>query len=446
MPLTRRRERTLAQPATVRGIGFLTGADVQVTFLPAGPGQGVRFVRTDLPGHPSVPARLEHVIPRQRRTTLQQGNAIVEMVEHVMAALAGLRIDNCTVAIDAPEAPGLDGSSLAYVQALDASGVVEQSRDRDVLVIDRPIAIQAGKATVSAYPGEPDRLVMAYSLDYGPNASIVPQSRFLEITPEIFRDELAPCRTFLLEAEAHALRAQGIGARTTEQDLLIFGPNGPIGGNTLRFPDECARHKLLDMVGDLALIGKDLNGHVVAHRSGHVHNADLGRALCPPEMADEPDEPSVPFPKTPTSRGMDLTAILGRLPHRYPFLLVDRVLELEPGRWIVAVKNVTYNEPYFQGHWPGRPIMPGVLIVEALAQAAGLMATGGGAGKLGLIAAIDRVKLRRPVAPGDQLRLEANVLRARNRTAEVQAVARVDGRIVAEAKLRFVLVEAERAA
>ena len=441
MDSTRRQERTIAAETSVRGIGFLTGADVRVRFRPAEAGAGVTFVRADLPGCPSVPAHLRHVIPRQRRTTLRRGEAVVEMVEHVMAALSGLRVDNCVVELDAGEAPGLDGSSLAYVEALDGAGIVEQDRQREVLVIDRAISLRSGKAVLSAHPGEADRLLMAYSLDYGPAAAIVPQSRFQEITPESFRAELAPCRTFLLEAEARALRAEGIGSRTTEEDLLIFGPDGPIR-NALRYPDECARHKILDMVGDLALLGKDLAGHVVAHRSGHSLNAELGLALLKSCAAAEPISPG----PAPVGRTMDVTAIQEVLPHRYPFLLVDRVVEQEPGRRIAAVKNVTYNEPFFQGHWPGRPIMPGVLIVEALAQAAGLMLAGGVPGKIGLIAAIDRVKLRRPVTPGDQLRLEATVIRAKNRTAEVQATARVDGRVVAEAKLRFVLVDAERPA
>ena len=441
MDSSRRQERTIAGVAEVRGVGFLTGADVHLRFLPAEAGAGVAFVRADLPGRPAVPAHVRHVAPRQRRTTLRRGEAVVEMVEHVMAALAGLRIDNCTVELDAPETPGLDGSSLAYVEALDAAGAVEQARTREVLVIDRPVSVCEGRAVLAAHPGAADQLVLAYHLDYGRTSPIVQQGRFVAISPESFRDDLAASRTFLLESEAVALRAEGIGARTTEADLLVFGPGGPIG-NALRFPDECARHKILDMLGDLALLGKDLVGHVVAHRSGHQLNAALARALMAAAEEGERDGEAAPA----DCRSMDVGAIMGALPHRYPFLLVDRVLEHEPGRRIVAVKNVTCNEPFFQGHWPGRPIMPGVLIVEAMAQAAGLMLSAGAAGKVGLIASIDRVKLRRPVVPGDQLRLEAACLRAKGRSADVQATARVEGRVVAEAKLRFVLVEAGRAA
>ena len=278
-----RRERTIAREATVRGVSFLSGYDVEVRFQPAEAGSGLLFVRRDLPGRPSVPARLGHVVPRQRRTSLQRGEAVVEMVEHVLAALAGLHIDNCRIELDGPETPGLDGSSLGFVEALDSAGIVEQDRPRDILVVRRPVIVHDGAASLSAEPHA--GLLLTYHLDYGATA-IGQQSRTEAITPATFRTELAPSRTFLLAAEADAMRAAGIGRRTTEADLLVFGPEGPIH-NTLRFPDECARHKVLDMVGDLALLGRDLLGHVTASRSGHQLNARLVRALlaAPAEQA-----------------------------------------------------------------------------------------------------------------------------------------------------------------
>ncbi len=442
MESPRRSERTIAAEAGVRGVGFLTGPDVRVRFLPAGPGEGVTFVRADLPGRPSVPAHVRHSVPRQRRTSLQRGEAVVEMVEHVMAALAGLRVDNCVVELDAQEAPGLDGSSLAYAEALAAVGTVEQPRLREVHVIDRPFTVRQEGATLTAHPGESDRLVLSYNLDYGPSSPIVSQSRFYSASPESFRGELASSRTFLLEAEARALRASGIGARTTEADLLIFGPDGPIN-NALRHPDECVRHKILDMLGDLALLGKDLVGHVVAHRSGHMLNAEMVRGLI---AAGEERQRAG---ERPTETPMDIAAIMQILPHRYPFLLVDRVLEHDPGKRVVALKNVSCNEPFFQGHWPGRPIMPGVLILEAIAQSAGLILAdlrGGSSASSAVIASIDRVKIRRPVVPGDQLRMEVECLRAKGRIADVRGTAKVDDRIAAEARIRFVLVEPERVA
>jgi len=441
MLTAKRPQRTIARDAVVRGISFLNGADVLVRFRPAEAGTGVVFVRTDLPGGPTVPALIGHVIPRQRRTTIRRGEATVEMVEHVMAALAGLRVDNCRVEIDGPEAPGCDGSSLAFVEALETAGSVEQDRPRETLVIDRPITVREGGSTLTVHPGQADRLVLSYNLDYGQGTPIGRQSLFLDVTPESFARELSTSRTFVLEAEADAMRAAGIGRRTTEADLLIFGPDGPIH-NPLRFPDECVRHKMLDMVGDLALLGRDLVGHVVAHRSGHQLNAELVRKLVEAAAKVEPTE-------VEGSVGtLDIAEIMKILPHRYPFLLIDRVLALEPGRRVRALKNVSCNEPFFQGHWPGRPIMPGVLIIEALAQAAGVMLgrRSGSEGQLALITSINNVKIRRPVVPGDQLHLEVDSLLLKDRGACVQCVARVDDQVVAEAKIRFVIMDADRAA
>jgi UDP-3-O-[3-hydroxymyristoyl] N-acetylglucosamine deacetylase/3-hydroxyacyl-[acyl-carrier-protein] dehydratase len=370
MLTARRSQRTIARETGVRGVGFLNGSDVQVRFRPAAPDSGVVFVRADLPGRPAVPARIQHVVPRQRRTALQAGAAVVEMVEHVLAALAGLQVDNCIVELDAAETPGCDGSSRAFVEAIAAAGVVAQDRPREALVIQRPITVRQGPATLTAHPGD-SGLVLSYHLDYGRHTPIGSQSLFLDVNPESFRAELAPSRTFLLQEEAEALRRQGIGARTTEADLLIFGPSGPIG-NQLRYPDECVRHKILDMVGDLALLGKDLVGHVVAHRSGISSTPNWsGGCSGPPARARA--RARAPDAGRPGRAGAGHRAIARILPHRYPFLLVDRVLELEPGRHIRALKNVSCNEPFFPGHWPGRLIMPGVLILEAMAQAAGIL-------------------------------------------------------------------------
>jgi UDP-3-O-[3-hydroxymyristoyl] N-acetylglucosamine deacetylase/3-hydroxyacyl-[acyl-carrier-protein] dehydratase len=438
-----RPERTLARTTEVRGVGFFHGSDVNLRFHPADAGTGIIFARSDLPGRPVVPAHIDKVIPSQRRTTIRQGAATVEMIEHVMAALAGLWIDNCVVEIDARECPGCDGSSRAFVEALDHAGIIEQNRTRQALVLERPVSVREGDAILAALPGAPGRLTLSYHLDYGREAPINVQSLCLELTPDTFRDELAASRTFVLEAEANALRAAGIGLRTTPADLLIFGRDGIIG-NALRYPDECVRHKILDMVGDLALLGIDLHGFVVAHRSGHQTNAALARKLCEQVVKTSSARTA------PISLGedglLDIKGIMRLLPHRYPFLLVDRVLELEPGRRVVAIKNVSVNEPFFQGHWPGLPIMPGVLIVEAMAQAAGvLIATSvDRSDRAVLIASIDGVKLRRPVVPGDQLRLEIIGHRIKSTSATISGRAMVGTSLAAEAKLRFVMVDAHR--
>ncbi|GAC1468857.1 MAG: bifunctional UDP-3-O-[3-hydroxymyristoyl] N-acetylglucosamine deacetylase/3-hydroxyacyl-ACP dehydratase [Isosphaeraceae bacterium] len=440
----RRQQRTIAGKAEVQGVGFLQGSDVCLRFHPADADTGILFVRTDLPGRPGVQAHIRNVVPRQRRTTIQDGAACVEMVEHVMAALGGLHVDNCRIEIDAPETPGCDGSSGAFVAALSAAGTVAQDRLRDVHVIDKPVTVREGQAVLTAHPGDGASLVMSYQLDYGKQTAIGVQSLFLDVSPETFVSELATSRTFLLEAEAQALRKAGVGSRASESDLLIFGPDGVIG-NTLRYPDECVRHKILDMVGDLALLGKDIVGHVVAHRSGHQLNAELVRALILAATGAKP------IPRDPETDGasvaLDVAAIMRILPHRYPFLMIDRVLEIVPGERVVAIKNVTANEPFFQGHWPGRPVMPGVMIIEALAQAGGVMiAEFVDRSKVIVIAAIDDVKIRRPVVPGDQIQLKVNCLRLRNSYAQVQGEAMVGNTLVAEAKIAFVMVEAERPA
>ncbi len=447
MLTTRRLQRTLARATEVRGIGFFQGSDVTLRFNPAEPDSGIVFVRRDLADEPEVPALIGSVVPSPRRTTIQRGTAQVEMIEHVMAALAGARIDNCRIEVDAPECPGCDGSSQAFVDALEQAGVIEQDRPRQALVVERSFLVREGNATLAAHPGTGEGLTLSYHLDYGSDSFITPQSYLIELTPPAFCRELSASRTFLLESEVQALRAAGIGTRATHADVLIFGREGVVG-NSLRFADECARHKLLDMVGDLSLLGMDLHGFVVAHKSGHHTNAALVRKLLQgleKEKEQSTRPPTIPLREDGT---IDIRGILDILPHRYPFLLVDRVLEIQAGKSIVAIKNVSANEPFFQGHWPGRPIMPGVLIIEAMAQAGGVLvaATMERSGRVAMLASVDSVKLRRPVIPGDQLRLEVRAERIKSNSACVIGVAKVGDAVASEAKIRFVIVDAHLAA
>lgn len=273
-----RQQRTLAAPAEVTGAGFVSGKRVTARFLPAAPGSGLAFRRTDLPGAPLVPAAAAGVTGTERRTTLGPPDAGVTLVEHALAALAGLRIDNCTVELDGPEPPGLDGSAVGFVAAVAAAGAVLQAARRPVWAVASPRVVTAGGATVALHPADRPGLVVSYRLDYGPAAPIPPQAHTLEVTPENFVREVASCRTFLTEPEAHALRAAGVGRHLTPADVLVFDRHGPMG-NRLRFADEPARHKVLDLIGDLALCGFDLAGHVVAYRSGHALNTQLAAAL-----------------------------------------------------------------------------------------------------------------------------------------------------------------------
>ncbi len=273
-----RRQRTLAQYAGVSGIGFITGAEIALSFLPAPEDTGIVFRRTDLASRPEIPAHISNVTGTNRRTTLGNGTDQVSLVEHVMAALAGLRIDNCIVELNAQEPPGMDGSSAPFVEVLLAAGIKPQNAIRNICSVTAPCGISTGQASITLHPGTQPGLRISYFLDYGPDALLSRQVATFDLDPASFERNIAPCRTFILESEAALLKAQGLGSRTTPKDLIIFGANGPID-NTLRFADEPARHKILDIIGDLALLGIELAGHLVACRSGHPLNVALGQTL-----------------------------------------------------------------------------------------------------------------------------------------------------------------------
>jgi len=274
-----RLQRTIRREVSTGGTGFITGADVTVRFVPAPPDHGVVFQRIDLAGQPCVPANLDSLIPRQRRTGLSRDGVTVELVEHVLSALAGLHVDNCLVQLDAPETPGFDGSCQAVVDCLFAADFEQQDAERPELVIDREYLLsdQDG-STIQARPSGRRGLAVTYQLDYGPASPIFAQSFSVGLTPETFAAEIAFARTFILESEVESLKAQGLGRRTTAKDLLVFGQQGIID-NELRAAEECARHKILDCVGDFSLIGCDLHGVCTAWRTGHRMNHELMKAI-----------------------------------------------------------------------------------------------------------------------------------------------------------------------
>lgn len=274
-----RQQRTTERPAEMRGVGFITGSAVRLRLLPAPADSGIVFRRVDLPGSPVIAARTSNVTGTQRRTTLGSPTQGITLVEHLLAALAGLRIDNCTVELDGPEPPGLDGSAAGFVKLLFDAGSVVQSAHRLIYSPNHPVILTANGATIALHPGTEPGLRASYILDYGLHAPIARQAFTLEVRPENFVNEVATCRTFLTEAEAKLLRSQGIGRHMSAAEVLVFGERGPID-NRLRFADEPARHKVLDLIGDLALCGFDLAGHVVAYRSGHAMNVELASRLA----------------------------------------------------------------------------------------------------------------------------------------------------------------------
>ncbi len=434
-----RQQRTIAREAEIEGHGLFTGQPVRLRLKPAPPDTGLVFTRIDLGANVRVAATIQSVARRFQRTTLTNSEVSIETAEHLLAALGGLEVDNLLVDLDAPELPACDGSAADYVRLLRQVGIVEQEAPRPTITVAEPITLQDDDAVIAAFPPYTDELTLTYHLDYGPDAVIPPQVFHLRLSPEAFVSELAASRTFILESDVAELRSRGYGPQATYEDLLVFGRDGPIG-NTLRFPDEPARHKMLDLVGDLFLLNSDLRGHIVAMRSGHGLNHRLIRRLKEQVARGAAAAPGRGRP------AMDVSQIMQVLPHRYPFLLVDRVIELEDEVRAVGIKNVSINEHFFVGHYPGTPIMPGVLIVEAMAQLSGvlLLKKVKQADQVAVLLSMDRVKLRKAVHPGDQLRLEAEVVRFKARTAEVAARAWVGDELVAEARIRFMLVPAEQ--
>lgn len=275
---SQRNERTIGKSVAVEGFGYWSGRDVRVEFRPASPGTGLVFVRSDLSSAARIPALVANRIEVPRRTVLRNGPASVEMVEHVLAALFGLQIDNCEIWTDQPEMPGLDGSSRKFVESLDSAGIVEQKQVRDQLVVREVTRLGDDDSWIEARPAAKSEFTVRFRVDYGPSTGIGRQTIQLPINPSTFRREIAAARTFMLKEEADWLVAQGLGKRATPADLLVYDANGPIG-NELRFPDECARHKVLDVVGDLALSGSDIIGNIIAHRSGHRLNSELVRVI-----------------------------------------------------------------------------------------------------------------------------------------------------------------------
>lgn len=445
-PQNRSQQRTLAREARVEGTGLFTAARSALTFRPAPVNHGIVFRRADLPGSPAIPAKVENVDPsKPRRTAIKSGSAEIETVEHVLSALAGLGIDNAVVDVEGPEAPIGDGSALGFAQAIEAAGTVEQAAPIGVICPAQPVSVHEKDACITYYPpSSPDEgLELTYVLDFDGPSPIERQAFTCRIEPSDYLRSVAPARTFSTQEEAQRATAAGLFKHLTARDMLVIGPSGPID-NAYRFDAEPARHKLLDLLGDLSLAGGPIRGRIVAVRSGHALNHKMARALR--EAAPKPSagaEPGGQAPAGPNIPAMTIRQILDLLPHRYPMVLVDRVISLGANGQGVGIKNVTINEPFFVGHYPNAPIMPGVLILEAMAQLAGLVLSNvlDHKGKVAVLMSADEVRWRRPVQPGDQLRIEATPNKATSRLADVSCRALVEGRVAAEARLKFLMVD-----
>ena len=414
------RRHSIGGAVSLQGIGLHGGRECTLTFHPASSGSGIAFRRTDLPGEPAVIARAEHAVLTERHTQLGSGDAAVHTVEHVLAAVAALEIDDIRIDLDAAEPPILDGSARPFCEALLSAGIVDVEGVVEYLMLRSPLTVRDGSSTYTVTPAA--MLWLEVTIDF-PHPLIGRQSCQLPVTPASFASDLAAARTFGFLREEDALRAKGLIQGASTSNTVVLDDDGPVD-TELRWSDEFVRHKTMDFIGDLALAGKRVRGRIVADRPSHRGTVTLVREMLK-RAAEE-------------TRMAGAEDIIKALPHRYPFLLVDRILEHEHGKRIVGLKNVTINEPFFQGHFPGHPVMPGVLIVESMAQVGGLMmlANAGEADQLIMyFTSLDNVKFRRPVKPGDQLRIEVHMIQRRGRMCKIHGVARVDGEIVCEADM-----------
>ena len=459
------KQRTIKSPISISGIGLHTGNNCTMTFRPGEVNSGILFERADLPEKPRVLADIDHVVDISRGTTLQDGEAKVHTVEHVLAAFAGLQIDNMIVELDNNEPPVMDGSALPYVEKLLKAGIVEQAEDKFYLEIDTPMSYSEPERGVDLVAIPADELRITFLIDYKNPALGTQYTTLVDLEKE-FVKEYAPARTFCFLSELEMLRKEGlIKGGGIDNAVVIYdstegqvevdrikkvlnikgeafvGKTGIINDVPLRFYNEPVRHKTLDLLGDLLLIGAPLKGHILAARSGHKANVALAKKLR--ELYKKKKIASKYSGKN-AGAFLDINAIKKIMPHRYPFLLIDRIIDLVPDKKVVAMKNVTINEPFFQGHFPGHPIMPGVLILEAMAQSGGILilnAVENPEGKLVYFLGIDNARFRKPVLPGDQLVFELTMKTFRRNICKMSGKAFVDGVEVCGADFMAMVVD-----
>jgi UDP-3-O-[3-hydroxymyristoyl] N-acetylglucosamine deacetylase/3-hydroxyacyl-[acyl-carrier-protein] dehydratase len=417
------KRRTIARPVSLEGIGLHLGAACQLTFRPADSGAGIAFRRTDLQDMPMIPAHADRAVQTERHTQLGIDPVSVHTVEHVLAAVAGCGIDDIAIDLNAGEPPIMDGSAAPFVDALMSAGTVEQAGEVQYLTVRRPLTYTDGESSYEVSPAAELELDVAIDFQH---PLIGKQRSCYRVTPERFARDIGPARTFGFMHEVEYLRAKGLIQGASLENAVVLDETSVVEG-TLRFPDEFVRHKALDCIGDLALAGARVRARITANKPSHRGTVGLVRAMLDAHSKE--------------TTVLEIDEIMRVLAHRYPFLLVDRILELTDKR-VVGLKNVTINEPFFQGHFPGHPIMPGVLIIEAMAQVGGMLLMGSipnPENKVVYFTSLNNVKWRRPVKPGDQLRFELELLQVRGMMCKMAGIAKVDGQVVCEAEMGAVV-------
>ena len=420
-----------------------------MTFLPAPAGTGIRFRRVDLEGKPEIEARVENVVETNRSTTLAKGNTRVHTVEHVLATFAGFEIDNAIVELDANEPPVGDGSAREYCKMIQAAGIAPQEGSREPYTVVEPIELKQGESVMMLFPGEGLKL----SCTSADKRGRFTQFYTLELSPKTWEQELSQARTFCFYEEIEFLIKNGLIRGGSLENAVVIRDDAVLTNEPLRYAEEFVRHKMLDILGDLSLLGRPISGHLIAVKPSHTANCELVRRIDA-QMRKPRNFGLPPLPKTPTPAteaaetaaepacAMDIEAVMKTIPHRYPFLMIDRVAKVD-GTKLLAIKNVTVNEPYFQGHYPGHPIMPGVLQLEAMAQAAGILMLKRveDEGQLAYFMSAEDVKWRKPVLPGDTLEIEVEITRIRGKIGKAKGMCKVRGDVVSEAAVTFMLLK-----
>ena len=440
------KQRTLGKEASVKGKALHTGQEVTLTLKPGAPNTGLVFRRIDLFGKPEVRPVSEMVTDLERKTTVSSDAVKLHTIEHVLSALSGMGVDNAIIEMDASEPPIVDGSARPFTTLIHQCGIIEQDAAREVFTLTQPITINEGSRSIIALPFDGLRITCTSADDRG----IHTQHLTTDIDPEGYVAQIAPARTFTIYEDIEALLKKGLIQGGSLDSAIILKGDKIVSKEPLRFKDELVRHKILDIVGDIVLAGVRVKAHIIAVRPGHALNARLAAAIRKqwqeskvPKAKVEPAR-KVKAPTAPIGTALDIRQILNALPHRYPFVMVDRVVELTEDS-LVAIKNVTINEPFFQGHFPGQPVMPGVLQVEAMAQAAGLIMLRRGAAdeapKVVFFMSADKVKFRKAVTPGDTLEIRAKLTKVRGRIAAAECECLVNGEVVSSAELLFTIAD-----
>jgi UDP-3-O-[3-hydroxymyristoyl] N-acetylglucosamine deacetylase/3-hydroxyacyl-[acyl-carrier-protein] dehydratase len=440
-------QQTLNRSASFSGIGLHSGNRVNMTILPAPANSGVRFRRVDLEGKPEIEARVENVGETTRSTTLARGNVKIHTVEHVLAALAGYGIDNAVIELDSNEPPIADGSSREFCKIIQAAGIVPQAEKRETYSPTEPIELESGETVMTLFPDDGFKITCT-SADKGGRFT---QFYSTEVTPKTWERELSHARTFCFYEEIEHLIKNNLIKGGSLENAVVIRDDAVLTTEPLRYPEEFVRHKMLDIVGDLSLLGRPVRGHLIAVRPSHAANCEMVRQISaqmnrPLRAAQTFSPPSgslaAPEPVASAGGAMDIEQIMKLLPHRPPFLMVDRIVKID-GNKITGVKNVTINEGYFQGHFPGHPIMPGVLQLEAMAQVAGvlLLKQIEASNQMAYFMSAEDVKWRKPVLPGDVLIIELEMTKVRGKIGKAKGICKVGNEIVSEAEVTFMLRE-----